>query len=176
MVERIPIQFETERLNVREFRASDGEFILKLVNTPGWLKYIGNRGVSSVEEAQIYLLTGPMNHYQQWKYGLYRVALREDDKPIGMCGLIRRENLEHPDLGFAFLPEFVNNGYAFETTTAILKLAEKSFQIKTIDAITMPTNKAAIALLNKLGFSYLNDLQLKKDDDILGLYRYQCLK
>jgi RimJ/RimL family protein N-acetyltransferase len=172
MTPRTPFHTSTERLNIREFKASDGEFILELVNTPGWLEFIGNRGITNIEEAQLYLLTGPMNHCLQHGYGLYRVSISEGDVPIGMCGLIKRETLEHTDLGFAFLPQFANKGYALEAAEKVLQVAASQFQLKTIDAITLPSNKTAIRLLEKLNFNYLNPIQLKGDDDVLRLYRW----
>ena len=99
----------TERLQLRRFCFDDSEFIISLLNSEGWLKYIGDRNVKTKEQAENYLKNGPLKSYEQNGFGLSMVETR-NGKPIGMCGLIKRNYLEHPDIGFAFLPEFSSMG------------------------------------------------------------------
>jgi RimJ/RimL family protein N-acetyltransferase len=93
---------ETKRLRLREFTLEDTAFILDLLNSPGWLRYIGDRGVKTEEQAKNYLLNGPIKSYTKNGYGLSMVERKDDNKPIGMCGIIKRDTLENPDIGFAF--------------------------------------------------------------------------
>jgi len=104
----------TERLVLRKFTVEDTAFIIELLNTEGWLKYIGNRNVKTTEQAKEYLQNGPMKSYEENGFGLALVQLKTNQKPIGMSGLIKRNYLEHPDIGFAFLPGYTGHGYAFE--------------------------------------------------------------
>jgi RimJ/RimL family protein N-acetyltransferase len=162
---------ETELLNLRQFNVNDGEFVLKLVNTPGWLQYIGNRGIKTVEEAQIYLLTGPISNYEKQGFGLYLVELKsENHAPIGMCGLIKREGLDDVDIGFAFLPEYFGKGYAFEAAQATLDFALNTLQLSKVVSITQDNNERAIKLLKKLGFEKRGKVKLPHEDIELLLF------
>src|SRR5215218_10903110 len=113
----------TERLVLRRLAAEDAEFILELMNDPDWLRFIGDRGIRTVEDARGYIATGPVDMYARLGFGLYAVELREDRTPIGICGLIRRDWLEDVDLGFAFLPHFRGAGYAHEAAAETLEYA-----------------------------------------------------
>lgn len=100
---------ETERLRLCEFTIEDHAFVAELVNSPGWLKYIGERNVKTPDQARAYLENGPVKSYHEHGFGLWLVELLKTEEPIGMCGLLRRDQLEHPDIGFAFLPAFTGN-------------------------------------------------------------------
>src|ERR1044072_4986790 len=117
---------ETERLSLRQFTVDDAQFILKLLNEPSFLRYIGDKQVRNLEDARQYLLNGPMASYERNGFGLYLVELRESYPPIGICGFLKREELPDPDIGFAFLPEFWSKGFALEAATALLQDARES--------------------------------------------------
>jgi RimJ/RimL family protein N-acetyltransferase len=144
----------TERLLLRQFEPADAAFILTLLNTPGWLQYIGDRNVRSLEAAARYISKGPMKSYQEHGFGLLLVVEREQGQPIGMCGLLKRDSLEFPDLGFAFLPEYTGKGYAFEAASAVLRDADETLRLSAIAAITAPENESSVKLLGKLGFVF----------------------
>src|SRR5258706_8494910 len=97
---------ETERLILRQFIANDAGFIFKLLNSPDWLKYIGDRNIKSVQDAEAYLVNGPLKSYETNGYGLSLVSLKENGVAIGACGLLKRDFLDHPDIDFAFLPGY----------------------------------------------------------------------
>lgn len=165
---------ETEKLRLRKLVADDGEFILSLLNSPGWLQFIGNRGVDTVEEAQLYLLTGPINSYEVQGFGLYLVELKEGALSIGICGLIKREALQDVDLGFAFLPEYCGKGYAYEAAQATLIYAKKDLGLKKIVAITDLNNLRSIHLLKKLGMTY--EKQVRFPDEKKDLLMFSDVK
>ncbi|MEP7146490.1 MAG: GNAT family N-acetyltransferase, partial [bacterium] len=89
---------ETERLVLCKFTSDDSEFILNLLNTPGWMKYIGDKGIKNLEDAQDYIRSVPLRSYDKYGFGLYLVKDKNDNTPLGMCGLIKREELEDVDL------------------------------------------------------------------------------
>ena len=95
---------QTERLLLREFTEDDAAFIVELLNSPGWIQYIGDRNIKTEEQAREYLNNGPLKSYRQNGFGLYMVEKKDDHTPIGMCGIIKRDTLNNPDIGFAFLP------------------------------------------------------------------------
>ena len=105
---------ETERLQIVKFSEEDAPFVFELLNTPAWIQFIGDRGVRTLEEARQYIVNGPLKSYEQFGFGPYLVRLKESDRPIGLCGLFKRETLEDVDIGFALLPAYAGNGYAYE--------------------------------------------------------------
>lgn len=157
---------ETERLYLRELNFDDIPFILSLLNSPGWLRYIGDRGVKNEEQAKEYLLKGPMKSYGENGFGLYLVKEKISGWSIGLCGLLKRDNLQYPDLGFAFLPDFLGKGFAMEASKGVLDLAKSDLGLVTILAIVLPDNKSSIRLLEKLGFQYMKTVQVKEGEDL----------
>jgi RimJ/RimL family protein N-acetyltransferase len=151
---------ETERLRLRLLELNDAAFILTLLNEPSFLENIGDKGVRTLAEAREYLRNGPLLSYKQNGFGLYLVALRDTLTPLGMCGLLKREGLDDPDIGYAFLPQFWSTGYAREAATAVMKYAQETLGRKRIVAITKPDNKASIRVLEKLGFTFTKMVKL----------------
>ncbi len=142
----------TERLSLRHFNLDDAPFVLRLLNDPSFLQYIGDRGVRTLEDAENYLRSGPIASYAANGHGLGAVVLRDGNICIGMCGIVRRDTLPGPDLGYAFLPEYTGAGLAQEATRAALKHARDALHFSEILAIVQPDNAASIKLLRKLGF------------------------
>jgi len=159
----------TTRLVIRPFATSDAGFIVELVNDPAWLLYIGDKNVRSLDDAARYIENGPRAMYQRVGFGLWLVALK-DGTPIGMCGLIRRDDLEDVDLGFAFLPRYRRNGYAFEAARRVLEHGRRALGLVRIVAITVPANVASVNLLRKLGFA--REKTVVRNDEALDLYAY----
>src|SRR6516165_5142331 len=117
------IILSTPHLILREFIPQDAGFILELVNSPGWLRYIGDRNIRTHRSAIEYIEQILIRSYSSHGYGLYLVLQKEGAIPVGMCGLLKRENLDDPDIGFAFLPRFTGKGYAFEIASGTLRYA-----------------------------------------------------
>lgn len=140
------------RLRLLPFTLEDAPFILELVNDPDWLRYIGDRDVRSLDDARRYLREGPIASYARNGFGLLRVALADTAEPIGMCGLVRRDTLPGPDLGFAFLPRHRGRGYAREAVDAVLRDARERLRLPTVLAIANADNARSIALLERAGF------------------------
>ncbi len=148
------IVVETDRLVLRHLTLNDAPFIVELLNEPSFLRFIGDRGVKSLQDARRYLLEGPIASYRRSGFGLNLAFLKETGEPVGMCGLLKRETLPSPDLGFALMPAHWRRGYAFEAAGAILAQAPVTLGLKRVLAITSPDNLASMALLEKLGFRF----------------------
>ncbi len=161
---------ETERLILRECTVADAPFIQKLVNTPTWLQYIGDRHIHSEADALRYLKNGPFHSYEEHGYGLWMVLLKATDTPVGICGLIRRVLLDGPDIGFAFLPEYTGKGIGYEAASATLRYAREKLGMQDILAITMPENRTAINLLVKIGLQFRKMIQITEDEPPLMLF------
>jgi RimJ/RimL family protein N-acetyltransferase len=160
----------TERLMLREFTLADCEFIVELLNTEGWIKYIGDRNVKTAEDARQYLENGPLKSYRDNVFGLRLVVLKSNNKPIGMCGLIRRDYLDHLDIGFAFLPNYTGQGYAFEIAGSVIHLAFNQLRQEKILAIVLPTNHSSVRLLAKIGFKHDHNFVSADTNEELSLY------
>jgi RimJ/RimL family protein N-acetyltransferase len=144
--------FETERLAIRRFDEGDAAFVLASLNDPGFLANIGDRGVRTIADARAYIRERYLASYRANGFGLFRVALRDCDTPIGSVGLVRRDGLDGPDLGFAFLAAHVGRGYGGEAARAVLRWADGTLAFPELLAITAPDNAASAGLLRKLGF------------------------
>lgn len=153
----------TERLVLRHLCEEDAAFIYELVNDADWLRYIGDRGVKTLDDAHDYILNGPMAMYRQFGFGLYCVELRDNGIPIGLCGLLKRDSLEDADLGFAFLPQYRGCGYADEAAAATLKYSSQTLGLARIVAIVSPDNAASIRLLEKLGLRFEQTIRLPNE-------------
>ncbi|HET9679903.1 MAG TPA: GNAT family N-acetyltransferase [Gammaproteobacteria bacterium] len=160
----------TERLVLRHLCEEDAAFILELVNDSDWLRYIGDRGVKTLNDARGYILNGPMTMYKQFGFGLYRVELRDSGMPIGLCGLLKRDSLEDADIGFAFLPQYRGCGYAFEAAAATLEYGTHTLGLARIVAIVSPENTVSIRLLEKLGLRFEQAIRLPNETRDASLY------
>jgi len=144
----------TERLMMSHVTYADCGFIVELLNEPSFRRYIGDKGVRNLQDARRYLNDAYLAHYATHGYGLYRVSLRADDAPLGICGLVKREAFPEPDIGFAFLKAHWAKGYAFESATAVLQEARDVFGLTRILAIVDSENESSVKLLERLGFSF----------------------
>ena len=161
---------ETRRLLLRYFRAEDAGFIVRLLNEPSFIEYIGDTSVRTVEDANQYLLDGPLDSYERFGYGLNRVELKETGEAIMMCALVRRQNLDDADIGFAFLEKFWSKGYARESAEAVLKHARATLGLSRIVAIVTAENHSSIKLLEKVGLTFERMIRMSEDDAELKFF------
>lgn len=148
---------ESSRMILRHLNERDAPFVLEIVNSPGWLRYIGDRGVRDLEGAQRYIDKN-VNNYQVQGFGLYALELKSSGEVVGMCGLLKREYLPAADIGYALLPSFEGKGLALEAGRAVMEFAG-SLEMDTLFAIVTPANTRSIRLLEKLGFKFEKEIQ-----------------
>ncbi|MEM7551026.1 MAG: GNAT family N-acetyltransferase [Bacteroidota bacterium] len=158
------ITLETKRLVIRPISLLDAEFLIDLVNSKEWLKFIGNRNISNKKDADNYI-ENILNN-KNFFYSIFE--LKESNRAIGIVTFLKRKEEEFPDLGFALLPGFEKKGYAFEACKKYLHAIKNLKEHKNIIAITMPGNQKSIVLLKKLGFNYVGDHT--KNEEILSYY------
>ena len=161
---------ETDRLVLRCLTVEDAPFILELLNDAAFIRYIGDKGVRTLDDARNYIENGPMASYEQFGFGLYATELKEPRVPIGICGILKRETLPDPDIGFAFLSEYRNHGYAFEAAAATMKYARETLGLEQVLAITSPDNVASERLLDKIGFRFERMIRLANDAPEIKLF------
>lgn len=143
---------ETDRLIIRQFDLSETDFILRLLNDESFIRNIADKQVRTQEDAIHYLSNGPIASYRTHGFGLNLVSLKSDNTAIGICGLLKREELTHPDLGYAFLPEFCGQGYAREAAEAVLSKEMRTHALQQVLAVTYPDNLRSNHLLKAIGF------------------------
>lgn len=169
-----PPTLETQRVILRPFTLADSDFIMELLNTEGYLKNIRNRNINTREDAKQYLLTRPMKTYAEHGFGLCKILLKasngETDKAIGMCGLLQRDYLPNPDIGYALLPEFEGKGYARESAEAVLRWGFEERGFATISAIVLPQNQDSVRLLERLGMKLQETITEPETGDTLLLF------
>ena len=148
------IILETERLVLREVTVQDAAFVLDLLNSPGFLDNIGDRGVRTLDEARAYIEERVLGSYRDHGFGMWLTAQKSDGAAVGLAGLVRRDGLEFADLGYAFIPDAWGRGYAQEAAAAVLAHAQGPMGIPRLAAITTPENFASMAVLWKVGFTF----------------------
>lgn len=145
---------ETKRLAIRHMDIDDAPFMLALLNDDAWLRYIGDRGVRTIEDARAYILNGPVDMVARLGFGFHIVELKDTRVPIGICGLAKRDYLDDVDIGFAYLPDYRGAGYAREAAEAVLAHARGVLGLRRIVATTRPDNHDSARLLEKLGLRF----------------------
>ena len=149
----------TARLTLRQLEFDDAPFIVRLLNEPSFIENIGDRGVRSIEDAHRYLREGPVAMYEKHGFGLWRVTRNSDGVAVGICGLLKRENLPDVDIG-----------YAFEAAEATMRHAAVKFGLERVIAVVSQHNDASIRLLEKLGMAYERLFAMRPDEPEVRLY------
>jgi ribosomal-protein-alanine N-acetyltransferase len=155
---------ETTRLNLKEVTVADSEFILELVNTYSWIRFIGDRKVRSEEEAKVFIQK--INDNPNLTYWV--ISRKSDSQPVGIISFAKRDYLEHHDIGFALLPQYEHLGFAYEAASHALQIESRKRRHKRILAITKSDNQKSIQLLEKLGLRFKEEIV--KDSEQLLVY------
>ena len=142
---------QTERLLLQQATFADAEFIYQLLNDPTFIDNIVDKGIRTLADAKNYIQTSLINSYETHGFGLYIVRLKANQTPIGLCGLVKRDGLDCPDVGYALLPDYVGQGYASEGAKACLDYGYQQLGINNIVAITSENNQGSIRVLEKIG-------------------------
>ena len=161
---------ETQRLRLVEAQDSDDTFFFKLLNSPNWLEFIGNRNIHTLKDARDYIQKSLINSYQTNGYGLYKMILKKNMKDIGICGLVKRPTLDHPDIGFAILPAFEKKGYTIEAAKGILTYAKTILRLEKILAITTLENTGSQRILSKIGLTQTNSIPYQGNGETMLVY------
>lgn len=157
---------KTDRLILRRYTLDDAEFIVRLVNDPSWLRFIGDKNVHNLDDARRYLRAGPLDMYERYGFGMYLIEECDSGTPAGMCGLIKRDTLPDVDIGYAFLPQFRGKGYALEAASAVLEHGHRVFGLKRILAIASLDNASSIRVLAKAGMKFEREMELRPGDPV----------
>jgi [ribosomal protein S5]-alanine N-acetyltransferase len=166
----IVTSIKTKRLTLRSFTLDDAPFIHELLNDPDWIRFIGDRGIRTLDDARRQISEKYMTAYARDGFGLMLVVRNADGAPAGMCGLIRRVGLDDVDIGFAFLPRYRGQGIALEAARAALAHGRDVLKLTRVVGITLPANVASISLMEKIGLQFESQVTLPNDPETLHLY------
>ena len=171
----IPIEtkLQTQNLVLRKFTTQDATFVYTLMNSPGWLQFIGDRDIKSLVDAERYIQERFFPTYKQPGCEFWCVLSKQTNEPIGTVSMLLRDPLDEIDLGFAFLPEFTGFGYAFEASQAILQLEQKESKLSSVLAFTDLHNTRSQTLLERLGFNKIGLKVVKEEWGESLLYRLE---
>jgi ribosomal-protein-alanine N-acetyltransferase len=150
----------TQRLSLRHLTADDSAFMLELMNEPAYVDNIGDRGVRTDADAVRYIEEKYLSSYARHGFGLYLVELAETGESVGICGLVKRDSLDHPDLGFAYLQRFWSRGFATEAAAAMLGYARDPLGLSRLYGLVSSGNARSIRLLEHLGFGFVRSSTL----------------
>lgn len=154
----------TPRLQLREVTVGDAALVLELLNDPGFLANVGDRGVRTIEHAENYISERFLRSYREHGFGLYLMELKQSGELVGMCGLVQRDYLDVPDIGFSVLERFARRGYTFEAASAVLGWARDRLDLPHVVAVTRRANTAAHGLLEKLGMRLQRPIKVPASD------------
>lgn len=161
---------ETERITLSEVALEDAVFIYTLMNSKTWLHNIGDRGIIDLTDAEDYIENTLYKSYNRFGYGLFKMTLKSENKPIGLCGFVRRKSLDFPDLGFAILPAYEGRGLTKEIAKATLQYGQTKFKMKTVLGVTSENNKASQNILTSIGMKEAGNVKISKDAKSSKLY------
>lgn len=164
-------RLETERLILEPVDVDDAPFFFDLMNSEGWLRFIGDRGIHSVEDARECLRSIFLASVRTHGFGYAVARRREDDRPVGICGFLLKTHLEHPDFGFALLPPFEGVGFAQEMSEVMMRHGLMRYGFEVVDAETSPDNHRSARLLMKLGFARVRAREREGSQGALDIYR-----
>lgn len=161
---------ETKRLTITEATLEDCDFFYELMNSKNWLEHIGDRGINNFQDAEEYIQKSLIDSYRKNGFGLYKVVLKETDKPIGINGFVKRNYLNHPDIGFATHPTYEGCGYTSEAASELLRYGKEKLDLDPILGITSVENTASQYLLRKIGLNQQGKVKSSSDSEELLLY------
>lgn len=164
------IILRTSRLYLSKINKKDAPFLYQLMNDPDWILNIGDRQINNLEDAEKFIANRFIKSYKENEFGFYILRLIEDDNPIGICGLIKRDGLDNVDIGYALIPEFRGNGYAFEAAKVVYAYGVNHFKLDKIVAIVNPGNKKSAQILEKLGLQFEKMITLPNETKEIQLF------
>ncbi len=158
----------TPRLGIRKLVRADAEALYQLHANQKVQEFTGKPVISSFEDitnAVRKMIDETLTNYKKYGYGRWMVTLKESGQVIGWNGLVYRENIGQVDLGYRFHPDYWGNGYATESSRAILDYGLHELGLSQIIAITMKENTSSIRVLEKVGmqFDHYEDFMGYKD-------------
>lgn len=158
-------------ISIRFIELEDAPFLLELMNSPNWLKYIGDRKICNEEDARNYILEKMSPRLEDKGFINHVMLTKESNIPVGTCSIHNREGIEGLDIGYALLPQFEGKGYARAGAKLMIEKVFNQYKQNQVSAITTKTNEASCRLLENLGFTFDSSITIPSSQEALRLYR-----
>lgn len=165
-----PWLIETQRLQLRPLTEQDGALMLAVWNDPAFIKYVRDLGIRTERHAREVIRNGAAMMFARYGYGPYCMSLKASGELVGICGLFKRDNLDHPDIGFSVLPDYCGKGLASEAAIAVVDYARDPLGIDVLSAIVSPENAASVRLIKKLGLKFERMITMPGETQSICLY------
>lgn len=162
--------YETERLIIRPMSLDDADLILELYNMPNFIKFIGDRNINSLSDAENYIKAKFLPQFEKSGFGNYLIVLKDGNIKIAGVGIFEREGLDVVDIGFSVLERFEGKGYMFEAAQKVKSIGMDDFGLKKISAITVKDNFSSQKLIERLGLKFQKYVTLPNEDEKLMYY------
>jgi RimJ/RimL family protein N-acetyltransferase len=161
---------ETERLRLRHLTRDDAGLLIDVFTDPAFMRFVGDRNIRTVDQANAFLETGPFESYRKHGFGHFVVTRKHDEVRMGICGFVKRDALDAADIGFSLLPPYRAQGYAFEAASAVMAYGRDTLGFRRIVAIASPENASSIRLLGRLGLTFERMVKLSENSESLSLF------
>ncbi|MEJ6005863.1 GNAT family N-acetyltransferase [Paucibacter sp. AS339] len=162
---------KTERLRLRWFAPGDEAFLLEQLQEETWKRNISDPGVTDLEAARVWMVEKLLVWHWPRGLGLWAVERASDGELMGMCGLLQRDYLPVPDIGYAFLPRYWGQGYAREAAQACRDYAHEVLGEPLLMASTATFNDDSGRLLEAIGMRHVDTRQLGENHELSKLYQ-----
>ncbi len=164
---------KTDRLIIRETKVEDVDRFYEIYSEPDITAYMEDL-YEDINDEREFAKSYIDNMYKFYEYGMWTVCLK-DGTIIGRAGLCHREingELEL-EVGYVIDKAYQNKGYATEAINATLDYARNRLEVNKINAFIRKGNKPSVAVVQKLGFEYIEDVEL--DGYIYEIYKIKNL-
>lgn len=164
---------QTARLQLRQAQLEDAGFLLALLNEPDFLKNIGDRQVRDLAQSEAYLQQNLLGSYHLHGFGLWVVERFSDRQPLGLCGLVQRDYLQDPDLGYALFSQHSGQGYTSEAALAVVAYARNALGLRHLCSIVAPDNLASKRILVKVGMQPAGQKTVPGSEKLVDFYQLE---
>jgi len=150
---------ETNRLVLRRLSLADAADLYRIYSDPETMGFMG-KSPDSIEEERDHIQSHIAHHYEKYGVGLWATVLKENNRLIGRCGLMRKqiEGVEEVEIAYLLGREYWGRGLATEAAEAIVKHGCAKYGFKRIVAVIHPQNVASIRVAEKIGMKYERDV------------------
>lgn len=149
---------ETKRLLLREVLESDANGFFELDSDPEVHKYLGNRPIKTILEAES-IIRHVRRQYNDNGIGRWAIEEKATGRFVGWTGLkLEKQNInnqpDYYDLGYRLIPKFWGLGMATESAIASLRYGFTEMRLPVIHSAAHVENVASNVILKKLGFRF----------------------
>lgn len=151
-------EIETERTILRGLSPDDLDDLAAIVGNPQVMKYLDvDCKPLSREHAEL-IIESIVTGWEKRGFGRWAVICKEDNKFIGLAGFRSHEDVA--ELFYILDEPYWGKGLATEIAYDILKAGFEKHDFPRVVAFTRPANQASRRVMDKLGMSFMGELEI----------------